>query len=106
MQPRLETLRRLGFLYVAVEEMHSVELQRMSAAVLQVRNAIGSEQQAMRSATLDGQEALVAGDQVSWMMSQTRQETSAWRRQKLEEIRLRRTELKDTARQHYVASRL
>jgi len=60
----------------------------------------------MRSATLDGQEALVAGDQVSWMMSQTRQETSAWRRQKLEEIRLRRTELKDTARQQYVASRL
>ena len=106
MQPRLETLQRLVTLYAAVEEMHSVELQRMSAAVLQVRNAIGSEQQAMRSATLDGQEALVAGDQVSWMMSQTRQETSAWRRQKLEEIRLRRTELKDTARQQYVASRL
>jgi hypothetical protein len=106
MQSRSATLRRLAILYVAVEEMHSVELQRLTAAVLQARNAIGSEQVAMRLARLDGQEALVAGDQVNWMMSQTRHENAAWRKQKLEEIRLRRVELNDAARQQYVASRL
>ena len=106
MQSRLETLRRLAMLYAAVEEMHSAELQRLTAAVLQARNAIGGEREAMRSARLDGKEALVVGDQVNWMMSQTRQETSAWKKQKLEEIRLRREELNDAAHQQYVASRL
>jgi hypothetical protein len=106
MQSRLEMLRRLAILYLAVEEMHSVELQRLTAGVLQARNAIGSEREAVRLARLDGQEALVAGDQVNWMTSQSRQERAAWRKQKLEEIRLRRTELNDAARQQYVASRL
>lgn len=106
MQPQLETLRRLATLYAVVEEMHSAELQRLTAAVVQARNAIGSEQEAMRSARLDGQEALAAGDQVHWMMSQTRQETAAWKKQRLEEIRLRREELNDAAHEQYVASRL
>ena len=44
MQTRLKTLQRLVSLYAAVEEMHSTELQRMTAAVREAQQAIGIEQ--------------------------------------------------------------
>ncbi len=106
MQSRLKALRRLVTLYTAVEEMHSVELQRMTAAVREAQQAIGAAQETARSARLDGRAALLGGDQVCWTMAETRQETAAWRRRRLEQIRLERQELNDAAREQYVASRL
>jgi hypothetical protein len=106
MQSRLETLRRLAGLYAAVEEMHAAELQRIAGAVLDAKNAIGVEREAARLARLEGREALLAGDRVNRMMSETKQETTAWRRQQLEKIRIRREQLNDAAREQYVASRL
>jgi hypothetical protein len=106
MQTRLETLRRLVGLYTAVEEMHSTELQRMTAAVREAQQAIGVEQEIGRSARVSGRRALLTGDRVGWVMAATQQETAAWRRRGLEEIRLEREELNDAAREQYVASRL
>ena len=106
MPTRLETLQRLATLYASVEEMHSAELKRMTAALRETQQAIGVEQEIARSARVDGREALLAGDQAYWVMSETQQETAAWRRQRLERIRLEREELNDTAREQYVASRL
>ncbi len=106
MQTRLETLQRLVTLYAAVEEMHSTELQRMASAVREAQQAIGIEQEVARSARINGRGALLAGDRVSWMMAETQQETAAWRRQRLEQIRLEREELNEAAREQYVASRL
>jgi hypothetical protein len=106
MQTRLETLQRLVSLYTAVEEMHSTELQRMTSAVREAQRAIGIEQEVARSARTDGRGALLAGDRVSWMMAETQQETAAWRRRGLEQIRLEREELNESAREQYVASRL
>jgi|GEM_PF-860242 len=106
MQTRLETLQRLVTLYAAVEEMHSTELQRMTAAVREAQEAIGVEQEVVRSARVDGRDALLAGDSVGRMMAETQQETAAWRRQGLERIRLEREERNDAAREQYVASRL
>jgi hypothetical protein len=106
MQTRLETLQRLVSLYAAVEEMHSTELQRMTSAVREAQRAIGIEQEVARSARTDGRGALLAGDRVSWMMAETQQETAAWRRRGLEQIRLEREELNESAREQYVASRL
>jgi hypothetical protein len=106
MQTRLEALQRLVALYAAVEEMHSTELQRMTAAVREAQQAIGVEQEVARSARVDGRGALLAGDSVGRMMAETQQETSAWRRQGLEQIRLEREERNDAARDQYVASRL
>jgi hypothetical protein len=40
------------------------------------------------------------------MMSETRQETAAWRHRGLEQIRLEREALSEAAREQYVASRL
>jgi hypothetical protein len=106
MQTRLETLQRLVNLYTAVEEMHSAELQRVTAAVRETQQAIGVEQEVMRSARVDGRGALLAGDRVGSVIAETHQETAAWRRQRLEQIRREREELNYAAREQYVASRL
>jgi hypothetical protein len=106
MQTRLEALQRLVTLYAAVEEMHSTELQRMTSAVREAQQAIGIEQGVARSARIDGRGALLAGDRVSWMMAETQQETAAWRRRGLEQIRLEREGLNEAARERYAASRL
>jgi hypothetical protein len=106
MQTRLKALQRLVSLYAAVEEMHSTELQRMTAAVREAQQAIGVVQEVVRSARVDGRGALLAGDSVGRMMAETQQETAVWRREGLERIRLEREELNDAAREQYVASRL
>jgi hypothetical protein len=106
MQTRLETLQRLVTLYAAVEEMHSTELQRMTAAVHETQQAIGVEQKIARSAWKHGRAGLLEGDRVSWLMTEIQQETAAWRRRKLEQIHLEREELNEAAREQYVASRL
>jgi len=106
MASRLDTLRRLAALYVAVEEMHTTELQRVTAAVLRTKNAMEGEREAMRSARLEGHGALAEGEHVNWVMSRVRQESAARRVEKLEEIRLHREELLHRAQEQYVASRL
>jgi hypothetical protein len=106
MGPRLETLQRLVTLYAAVEEMHSTELQRMTAAVREAQQAIGLEQEVARSARIDVRGALLIGDCEGRMMAETQQESAELRRRQLEQIRLEREELNDAAREQYVASRL
>ena len=106
MQTRLETLRRLVTLYAAVEEMHSRELQRTTSAIREAQQAVGIEQEVERSARMDGREALLVEDRLSWVMAETQQEAAAWRRRGLEQIRLEREELNEAAREQYVASRL
>ena len=106
MQTRLEALRRLANLYAAVEQMHSAELQRTTAALRQAQHAIQAEQEVARSARNEGRGALLEEDRMSWMMAETQQETSAWRRRGLDQIRLEREELSEVAREQYVASRL
>jgi hypothetical protein len=106
MQTRLETLRRLAALYAAVEEMHSTELQRKTAAVAEAKHAIGIEREVGRLAMLEGRSALMAGDRMNWRMSESQQESAAGRKQKLEDLRMQREKLSDAAREQYVASRL
>jgi len=106
MQPRLKTLQRLATLYAAAEEMHSIELQRMTAAVREAQQAIGVEQEVARSARTDGRGALLTEDRVGWMMAESQQETAAWRRRRLEQVRVEREKLNDAAREQYVTSRM
>jgi hypothetical protein len=106
MRQRLETLRRLVSLYAVVEEMHSVELHRMTAAVHETAQAIVVEQDMAKSVRIDGHYALAIEDRVGWMMSETQQETSVWRRQRLVQVLHEREQLNDAARQQFMASRL
>jgi hypothetical protein len=99
MQPKLETLHRLMTLYAAVEEMHSTELQRVTAAVRETQRAIAREHEIAWSARMEGRGALQTGDRLQWMMAETQQETSAWRCQGLEQIRRERQELTEAARE-------
>ena len=105
-QQRVETLRRLVNLYAAVEEMHSTELHQMTAAVHEARQAIVVEQDMTKSVRIDGHSALAIGDRVGWMISETQQETSVWRRRRLEQVREEREQLNDAARQQFMESRL
>src|SRR5258705_10686491 len=95
MRTRLETLQRLIALYGAVEELHSTELQRTTAAVREAQQVIRAQQEEGRVARTDGRGALLAGDRVSWMMSETRQETAAWRHRGGEQTRLEREGLSE-----------
>jgi hypothetical protein len=106
MRTRLETLQRLVTLYAAVEDMHSAELQRITAGVREAEHSIGMEQEVAWTARIDGRGALLTGDGVSWMMAETQQDAAAWRLRGLEQIRLEREELNEAAREQYVASRL
>ncbi|MGD0445329.1 MAG: hypothetical protein ABSA39_15440 [Edaphobacter sp.] len=106
MQARLEMLKRLAALYISVEEMHSVELTRTTAAVREAQQAIVSEDHMVQSARVDGRGALQREDSMGWMMAETLREAAARRRQEFEQLRLKREELKDAAREQYVASRL
>jgi hypothetical protein len=86
--------------------MHSAELKRMTAAVRETEQAIGAVQEVAQAARVDGRAALQGGDRACWVMSETQQETAAWRRRGLERIRLEREKLNDVAMEQYVASRL
>jgi hypothetical protein len=106
MQSRLQTLKRLVTLYGVVEEMHAVELQRMTAAVCEAQQAIGVQQQVAYSARFDGRDALMMDDRMGWEMAETQMESAGWKRRRLEQIRSEREALSDAAREQYVASRL
>ena len=106
MRSRLEMLQRLVTLYSTVEEMHSVELQRMTAAVREVERAAGVEREIARATLVDGRVALLAGDCANRIVAETQQEISGWRQRALERIRIQREELSDAAMRQYVASRL
>jgi hypothetical protein len=106
MQPRLQTLKRLVSLYGVVAEMHSVELQRMRAAVREAQQAIEVQQQVSSSARFDGRGALMVDDRMGWEIAETHGESAGWKRRRLEQIRSEREVLSDAAREQYVASRL
>lgn len=106
MRERLATLKRLVNLYGVVEEMHSVELQRTTAAVREADQAIGVQREVARSARFDGRDALTVGDRMGWTMAETLRESAGRKRRWLDEIRLEREGLSDAAKEQYVASRL
>jgi len=106
MQTRLATLRRLANLYAAIEQMHSAELQRTTAALCQAEHAIQIEQEATRSARTEGRGALLTGDRMNWVMAESEQKASARRRWGLDQIRREREELTEITREQFVASRL
>jgi hypothetical protein len=106
MPSRLETLQRLVTLYSTVEEMHSVELQRMTAAVREAERAVGIERELARAALVDGRLALLAGNCANRIVAETQQEISRWRQRALERIRIQREELSNAAMKQYVTSRL
>lgn len=106
MNAKLKTLQRLAMLYAVVEEMHSIELQRSTAAVREAEHAIGTERRMAAAARGEGRGALIAGDLVGRSIAETQQETAAWRQTRLERLRLEREEIKESAREQYAESRL
>ena len=105
-QPRIRALQRLVTLYGAVEEMHSTELQRVTAALREVQKSIREERSIQTSVSNMGRAALHTGDHTSWLMAETQQQSSLRRIDLLEQKRHERVLLQEAAVEHYVASRL
>lgn len=105
MRARLEALKRITKLYEAVEEVHLTELQRTSAALCEVRNAMDAETQSRHRALHEGREAIALGDRMGWAAVDSRRRASGAKRHRLEAVHAERKRLNEIARDQYVASR-
>lgn len=106
MNARVDALRRLMSLYGSIEEMHSVELRRTTAAVEEANQAMEAEEKSARSSTVVGRDALIAGDRMEWAAARTQREIAEWKQERLRQVRLEREQLSEEARLKYRASRL
>lgn len=106
MRPRLAGLKRLMSLYGGIEEMHSAELQRTTAAVREAEQAFEIQQRTVRWSASHGRDALNLGDRMDWKAAQMQREIAEWKQERLEEVRLERQKSNDKATQQYIASRL
>ena len=105
MRSRLEALRRLVSVYAAVEEMHSLESQRTTAAVCEMQVAIRREREVMHSTRLDGCRAMLEGDNDGRILAEVHHNAATWKRRALEQIRLEREALNVKAKEQHMASR-
>ncbi|MDQ2835550.1 MAG: hypothetical protein M3Y50_17770 [Acidobacteriota bacterium] len=103
---KLESLQRLVTLYAVVEQMHSVELQRMTAAVREAEQAIRLERDVAHAAQSNGRDALVLGDSLGRVVAETHQGAASLQQGRIEQVRQKREEMNETAMEQYVASRL
>jgi len=106
MKSRLEGLKRLVSLYGGVEEMHSTELQRRTAAVREAERAIASQQSVLRRSASCAHSELTTGDRVGWKSVQVQREIAEWKQERLEQVRVERERSNEEARSRYLASRL
>ena len=96
----------MAALYGVVERMHSIELERAMGVVREAEEAIEMQRTIGRASELDGREALVLGDRMGWSLAGTQVVVAAWRKERLEEIRVKREELSVVARERYATSRV
>ncbi len=106
MQSRLKTLLRMKNLFAVVEESHSTELRRATAAVFEAQQMIAAEQQGMRVIEFDGRDAMFAGDGGGRVLAEVRHEIALLRHEALDRIREEREQLSEAAKKQHAASRL
>lgn len=106
MRSRLQALRRMATLYGIVEEMHSAELRRMSAAVHEVRQAIGTQAEMVQAAERDDRKAIDVGDRMGSTIAEVQRQSAGLKQRRLDPIRVQREELSEAARAQYFASRM
>jgi hypothetical protein len=106
MTRRIDQMKRLVSLYAVVEQMHTTELQRMNQVLGETQAALELEEGLASSVRLEGREALHDEDVVGWRIAERQEDIAAGRRHRLEQMRIDREQLRDSARVQYLASRL
>jgi len=106
MRGKLTTLRRIMGIYGVIEELRSAELLSAATAVYEVQQAIGGQEDAVRSARAEGRRTLGEDDRIGWTASEAQHLAAGVKRGRLEPIRQQRQAMKETAREQYLASRL
>ena len=89
-----------------VERIHAVDLERSTTAVREAEEAIDLQNAAVRSAAFERRAALIVDDRIGWSFAEAQRELAGWRREGLERIRAEREELRTSAQEQYVASRV
>jgi hypothetical protein len=105
MRRPIETLRKLMSLYGVVEEMHLIEVQRLTGAVHEVQRAIHRQQEVVLSACSAGRGALIHGDRLGWSVAEVQRESASWKREQLENVRLQREQMNALAKEQHTVSR-
>jgi len=93
-------------LYGGLEEMHSAEFQRATAAVREAEQAIDVQKTVIRSSDGNSRDALISGDRMNWTTARLQREVAEWKQQRLRQIQRERELLNDEAKKKYMASRL
>lgn len=106
MRTRLKVLRRLAGLHGVVERTHAVALERCVMEVREAEEAIDLQNAAVRSAAFEGRAALIVDDRMGRSLAEAQRDLARWRHEGLERIRAEREELKASAQEQYVASRV
>ena len=105
-QSKLLALKRLVAVYGAVEEMHLVELQKLTRAIAEAEESIRVEQDSAYSARASSRIALSSDDRVGWRISDTQQGIATKRIGLLEQLREEHMLRQRAAMEEYVASRI
>ena len=106
MQERRRTLKRLSTLYAVVEEARSVEMRRRLALLDEAEQAIAAQETMIWNAQEAGRGALQHSDLLGWKQAGAQAALAAWSSERLELIREERSELYETAKEQYRASRV
>jgi hypothetical protein len=106
MQQRLKRLKRITALHEVVERMHSIELQIAANVVREAEQAIEMQRAIGSNAEFDGRKALAMSDRAGWSFAEVEREIAAWKRERLEPIRMKREELNRAAHERYSVSRV
>lgn len=105
MRTKLETLKRIRKLYEAVEEVHLMEWQQMTAALSEVRSAVDVERMGAGQAVCEGRAALASGDRVGWSAADSLRKASGAKLNRLEAVHTERKRSSEAAREQHVVSR-
>jgi len=99
MSSKLKSLSKLAGLYSIVENMQALSLQRAATSLREVEKRIEQQMASSQTAKQAGKSALERGDRTDWLMTESQSEVALWNKDRLDQLRLQREELKQEIEQ-------
>ncbi len=106
MRERKMMLKRLATLYGLVQDARSAEMRRAMVNLVEVEEAIATQESMLWMANAFGRGALEQGDRFGWKQAGTNATLAVWNCEQLQVIREERDALSEIAKQRYRESRM
>jgi hypothetical protein len=106
MRERKMMLKRLAMLYGLVQDARSAEMRRAMVNLVEVEEAIATQESMLWMANAFGRGALEQGDRFGWKQAGTNATLAVWSCEQLQVIREERDALSEIAKQRYRESRM